>query len=67
MPSKYPGIPEPKLDQKAMLETIKALKETVEILCNQRGDAMDAAVTNRQMMELKRFTSFDVPNNKRSR
>lgn len=44
--AKYPAIPEPALKLESLLETVLALKQAVEILTAQRGDASNAAATS---------------------
>jgi hypothetical protein len=43
---KYPAIPEPRAEISSLLKSVQALKETVEILTQQRGDRAAGPVSN---------------------
>jgi hypothetical protein len=61
------SIPEPYEDVKSLRATVMALKELVETLAGQRGQAYDAAITWQDMLDLQKIRMEDIPFNIGSR
>lgn len=54
-------VPEPYLDPGSLRAATLALKELTEVLAGQRGEALDAAVTWRDLVELGIVKPDQVP------
>ena len=54
-------IPEPTLDQASHRAAIMAMKELIEVLAGQRGQAMDAAVTWQDLLDLQMVRYEEIP------
>lgn len=61
MAAKYPSIPEPQADVLALRASSVALKETVEMLTQQRGNKLNAAVTWQDLLDLGLALPTQVP------
>lgn len=61
MPAKYPAIPEPQAEINSVRDTAAALKETVEVLTQQRGTRSLSAVTWQDLLALGLVTADQVP------
>ncbi len=61
MPVKYPAIPEPQADVLSLRTSSAALKETVEMLTQQRGNKLNAAVTWQDLVDLGLALPTQVP------
>lgn len=58
---KYGAIPEPTADPYDLLEVVKALKQSVEVLTRQRKPVAAGAVTWHDLVALKLITPDQVP------
>ena len=54
-------IPEPYQDVRSLRTTAMATKELVEMLAGQRGDALSAAVTWQDLLDLQLIRLQDIP------
>jgi hypothetical protein len=54
-------IPEPYENVESLYRTVHALKELVEVLSGQRGQAFDVAVTWQDMLNLQLIRYEDIP------
>lgn len=61
MPAKYPSIPEPLAEINSVRDTSAALKETVEVLTQQRGTRSLSAVTWQDLLALNLISPDQVP------
>jgi hypothetical protein len=61
MASKFPVIPDPTTDPNALRVTSMALKESVEILTQQRGTRSLSAVTWQDLVELGLIPASRAP------
>ncbi len=61
MTIKYPAIPNPSTDPNSLRNTALALKETAEILTQQRGSVLDAVVTWQDLLSLGLINSSQLP------
>jgi len=59
--AKYPAIPEPISEINSVRDTTAALKETVEVLTQQRGTRSLSAVTWQDLLSLGLITPDQVP------
>lgn len=66
MTIKYPAVPAPAADVVSLRNSAHALKETVEILTQQRGDRALAAVTWQDLVDLKLILPSQIPPTPRS-
>lgn len=64
---RLPTIPEPSATVESLHATVRALKEAVELLAGQRGDARDIAVTWGDLMDQNLVTKEQVPKDVGSR
>jgi hypothetical protein len=60
-------IPEPTQDIGSLYRTVYAMKELVEILAGQRGQAYDAAVTWQDLLRLDKIREAEIPHDIGSR
>lgn len=63
---KFPVIPEPFANTQALYGSVMAMKEGVEMLSGQRGDAKDCAVTWGDLVRLGIVKPDQVPPHVRS-
>lgn len=61
MPAKYPSIPEPVAETNSIRDCAAAMKETVEVLTQQRGDRSLSAVTWQDLLSLGLITADQIP------
>lgn len=61
MAQKYPAIPEPVAEIQSVRSTAAATKEGLEILTNQRGSNLLAAVTWQDLINLGLVTPAQIP------
>lgn len=61
MPAKYPSIPEPLAEINSVRDSAAAMKETVEILTQQRGDRALSAVTWQDLLALGLISADQIP------
>lgn len=61
MPAKYPAIPEPIAEINSVRDTAAALKETAEILTQQRGTRSLSAVTWQDLLALGLISPDQIP------
>ncbi len=61
MSIKYPAIPPPSTDPVSLRNADIAIKEILEILTQQRGDPLNAAVTWQDLVDLGLITLSQVP------
>ena len=54
-------VPQPYEDVASLYRSVLALKELVEVLAGQRGQALDAAVTWQVMLDLQKIRYEDIP------
>jgi hypothetical protein len=59
--AKYPAIPEPVAEINSVRDTSAALKETVEVLTQQRGTRSLSAVTWQDLLALGLISPDQVP------
>jgi len=55
------AIPEPYEDVKSLYRSVVAIKELVEMLAGQRGQATDIAVTWQDLLNLQMINKADIP------
>lgn len=58
---KYPSIPKPAADLIALAQAGEAMKETLEILTQQRGNKENSAVTWQDLVDLGLILPTQVP------
>jgi hypothetical protein len=58
---RYPSIPKPAADLVALSRAGEAMKETLEILTQQRGDKRHSAVTWQDLVDLGLILPSQVP------
>lgn len=61
MAQKYPAIPDPVAEINSVRDTAAALKETSEILTQQRGNRNLSAVTWQDLLDLGLVTPLQLP------
>ncbi len=61
MAPRYPAIPEPTVDPKALMASALALKETVEIATGTRGDRAISTVTWQDLVDLQLILPNQIP------
>lgn len=61
MPAKYPAIPEPTAEINSVRDTCASLKETVEVLTQQRGDRSLSSITWQDLLALGLISPDQVP------
>jgi hypothetical protein len=54
-------IPEPYQTVESLYRTVSVMKELIEVLAGQRGQAYDAAVTWQDMLDLQQISKADIP------
>jgi hypothetical protein len=57
----YPSIPNPTSAPNGTIDSVLAVKQTIEILTNVSGDVLDSAVTWRQLVALGVIAPTAVP------
>ena len=59
--SRFPGIPDPQPSVDSMYETIIALKQTVEVLSQQRQPKANGCPSWQDLVDLGIITATDIP------